>query len=67
METFLGVVILAVTAFASYFVSSRLYRKLVKSANKYPVLLSVLTFVGVFLIIIAAILFIIVSNMSFER
>jgi len=67
MEIFLTVIILAVAGFASYFISSRLHRKLVKSSNKYPMLFSVLTFAGSFLIILAAILFIIIYNMSFER
>ena len=54
-------------AFAAYLIAVRTYRGLIKSSNKYPKLLSVLAFVGSFLVILVILGIIILYNLPFER
>jgi hypothetical protein len=61
MTALIIMVVLAIAGFCAFFVSSRLQDKLVKSGNKNPVLLSALTFIGIFAIVFVAIFLIIAT------
>jgi len=57
----------AVAAFAAYFISAALRNKLTKAGNKYAKTISIVAYLGSFLIIIAVLYILIVYNVRFER
>lgn len=61
------IVTLVAAAVASFFIALRVRRQLLKGGNKYAKTISVLTFIGSFLIIFVAVVFIITYNLRFER
>ena len=60
-------IVLAIAFFPSFFLSKILRRRLIKTGNKYAKTISVLTFIGGFLLIFTAIVLIISYNLRFER
>lgn len=60
-------IILVAIIVTSYFIAKGVYNKLVTNKNHYPVLISASVFVLSFCIISMIILFIILSNLEFNR
>ena len=60
-------VFLTCIGFGSYFISNQVYKKLLKSGNESANLLRVVTFLVSFLVIFAALAYIILNNIRLER
>ena len=64
---FMPILVLALSAWGGYFVSTKVYNTLKKSGSKNAVWVRVLVFIGSFVIIAVALLFLFLANVSFER
>ena len=60
-------VILAISGFSAYFIGAKVHSSLVKASNKNARVLSVVTGVVSFLIIITVIFYLILNNIPFGR
>ena len=66
---FLGLflVILFLIGLAAHFLSTQLYRRLVKTGNTYPKTIRIITFVASFLVIFVVVAYLFLINLKFER
>ena len=67
IATFFLVIILLLTGLASYGISRVVHKRLVKAENANANVLRVVTMIGSFVIILAAIFMLIIFNVPFER
>jgi uncharacterized membrane protein len=61
------VFLLMISGAAGYLIGKKLYRSLVKNANRNAIIWSAITGIASFVFILFGILYLIVTNLSFER
>jgi len=64
---FLLITVICIGLGASILVGVKLKRRLVKGGNKYPNIISIVTGVFTFAVILFAIAYVVLANMTFER
>jgi predicted PurR-regulated permease PerM len=63
----LFLVILFLIGLAAHFLSTQLYRRLVKTGNTNPRTIRIISFVGSFLVIFVVLAYLFLINLKFER
>jgi hypothetical protein len=64
-----GLMLLAIflIVLASHFISTNLYRRLVRGGNSYPKTIRVIAFIASFLVIFLVVAYLFITNVRFER